>query len=657
MLPSVARRTSAGGNDRRGHNACKHDTIVIMKTPAAFHRVVIGLLLAAHALFFGVHAARAQQPTAQTQPTDSETLSLAAKQQRILERVERLENRMLQLARLLAETDPAKAERLRDAHTRLGHKEIKRRIAQLAKQLDENAFDSADAQQQRVLQDLQTLLQFMTDPASHVDRFREERKRLQRLQRGIQKLIDAQLEHLQQTRLLLRDHEAADALQVMIDKLEAAADALPDTQYDAADDEDPGAANEVDLDAMSQSLRELAERLADAAARQATQAAADDVSNAQRRRAQAADASQANQPEETEQAEARERPSDQRDSDKPAEAESHLRRAIRRLQQARDTLRDEDAIRRLEERQRQTEQRTGEIARELRDEEAQGKPAAGRQGVESAQQSMQRSADRMSEQDFEKSQQQQQQALRQLEETMRELDDVLRQTREEELTETLTALQVRIERLLNMQREVSEVVEKLTPIAPETWQQDDRLRLNEAAQQQSAIARDSSDIMDILIAEGTTVVLPEMMGQVRDDAAAIEEHLANQELSPITQRMIADVIALLEQILGSVRTAAEQQQQGMQDGQNPQGPPTGSQPLLPPSAELKLLRTAQVRVNDRTAALIEGKLPQGESDAAESDSPQGSRKDPVAQLHRELRRLADRQRQLTDMALRMHGQQ
>ena len=56
---------------------------------------------------------------------------LAERQRTIQTRLERLENKMLKLSRLLAESEPDKAERLRDALNRAGGTRVKRRAARL----------------------------------------------------------------------------------------------------------------------------------------------------------------------------------------------------------------------------------------------------------------------------------------------------------------------------------------------------------------------------------------------------------------------------------------------------------------------------------------------------------------------------------------------
>ena len=94
----------------------------------------------------------------------------------------------------------------------------------------------------------------------------------------------------------------------------------------------------------------------------------------------------------------------------------------------------------------------------------------------------------------------------------------------------------------------------------------------------------------------------------------------------------------LKDIIEAVQRMQDEQQQQQQGepGQSDENPP-----LLPGSAELKLLRSAQLRINGRTAAL-------GESQAGDAIS--------ADELGADLENLARRQRSVSDMAREMRDQ-
>src|SRR5262245_13596754 len=92
--------------------------------------------------------------TAQTHPPPSSANApLADRQREILTRVQRLESTMLKLTKLLAESEPEKAERLQDALNLSGKQRIKARVESLTELLKGAKLSDADQQQTALLKD------------------------------------------------------------------------------------------------------------------------------------------------------------------------------------------------------------------------------------------------------------------------------------------------------------------------------------------------------------------------------------------------------------------------------------------------------------------------------------------------------------------------
>ncbi|NJL32383.1 MAG: hypothetical protein HC898_12640 [Phycisphaerales bacterium] len=101
-----------------------------------------------------------------------------------------------------------------------------------------------------------------------------------------------------------------------------------------------------------------------------------------------------------------------------------------------------------------------------------------------------------------------------------------------------------------------------------------------------------------------------------------------------------EIEASLVELLEAVKIAQEHLQQMNQAGQQGEQKQPGTPALAPPSAELKLLKAAQLRINSRTSELhIAGKL----------DGNQTSRA-------QELARLARRQEEARDLARKLAEQ-
>ena len=133
----------------------------------------------------------------------SSSPSLIERQRLVRERIDRLESSMLKLSGLLAESEPAKAERLRDALEFVGHHRIKARAAQLTELLERGEVGRAETHQEALLADLDALLALLTSSLNEADRRRAERQRLEAYKQSIRDLMDAQ------TRILYRTQHAA----------------------------------------------------------------------------------------------------------------------------------------------------------------------------------------------------------------------------------------------------------------------------------------------------------------------------------------------------------------------------------------------------------------------------------------------------------------
>jgi hypothetical protein len=450
-------------------------------------------------------------PAAPSEPGAAPSPSSLSEQQRVVrDRLQRLESRMLQLSRLLAETEPEKAERLRDALDYMGSHRLKARLEQLGRLLETEQFGEADRGQELLLADLDALLSLLTSSLNEVERRREERQRLEGLKRAVRALLD------EQTQIFYRTRHAG--------------------QRAAQAEETPG-----DLG---------------------------------------------------------------------------------------------DMLRQLERLQRDMQRRAGELQREMRQPAEPERSTPGEPQLGRAAGHMQRAADALGEGQPEPARQDQERALEQLQQALDQLDDALRQVRREESEETLTALEARFRSMLNRERQVLEVVGALDRKDPASWARVERLQLAEAVETQHGVRADCAATLRILVDEGTTVIVPELLRQVEIDMADVAAALERFDTARETQRVLADIIALLEEVLAAIERQRAEDTRLAKEGE--QQPGDGPRPLLPGSAELKLMRSSQLRLNQRTVEL-----------AVSPAEFEDERVDDLEQLAR-------RQRHLADLARRMN---
>jgi hypothetical protein len=237
-------------------------------------------------------------------------------------------------------------------------------------------------------------------------------------------------------------------------------------------------------------------------------------------------------------------------------------------------------------------------------------------------------------------------AVRDLEKAKKKLEDLLRQVREEELERLLAALQARCEKMLAMQIEVlggTEAVAKSIAENPkkETTRENkqDALRLSD---REGEIVLEASKAIEMLEAEGSAVAFPEVFQQVREDMKSVQRRLGTADAGNLTQEIEKDIIASLKEMIDALKKAKQE----LDDKKSPPpGPPPPSGPpqdqkLLDQIAELKMIRSMQIRVNQRTTSVARN-LEQGKEQAADPN------------LRRDLNNLAERQERIYDITNRI----
>ena len=227
-------------------------------------------------------------------------------------------------------------------------------------------------------------------------------------------------------------------------------------------------------------------------------------------------------------------------------------------------------------------------------------------------------------------------AIAELERAKAQLQDTLDQLRREQQEELLTGLEQRFRTMLLEQMKINAATDALDARKAE-WARSDELNLAGQAEQQTLLSVEAGKALTILTQEGTTVVFPEIVLQVRDDMTDVARRLAARQTGEITRNVQAEIVRALQELIAAIE---QRQKEGPPPDDAGQSQQAGDQqqdtPLLPSSAELKLLRSCQVRINRSTQHL----------DSAQTQ--------PAAEIAGEAQRLSSRQEQLADMARKIN---
>ena len=217
--------------------------------------------------------------------------------------------------------------------------------------------------------------------------------------------------------------------------------------------------------------------------------------------------------------------------------------------------------------------------------------------------------------------------------------------RQEEIEKILAALQMRCERMLQMQIEVRDgTVKVFKEVEGHDTKKPDRAdqqASNRLSDKEEQIIGEASKAIQILTAEGSSVSFPVVFEDLRDEMVKVSRRLRTTDVSLFTQRIENDIIAGLKEMIEALKKAR-------QDNQNQKPPQPGqsggqqNQKLIELLQELKLIRSLQIRVNKRTEDYA--REYQGEQAPSKASTPDEREK--VENINKEMHGLSESQRKI-----------
>ena len=223
--------------------------------------------------------------------------------------------------------------------------------------------------------------------------------------------------------------------------------------------------------------------------------------------------------------------------------------------------------------------------------------------VAAAQKKMEEAQKKLDKAEREGAMKEQEEAIRELEKAKAELEEILRQLREEELARLLDMLEKRFAEMLRMQEAVHRDTQVLHAVPVASRGQGERIDAGRLSRDEGLILVEADKALNVLKEEGSAVAFPKTVETMRDDIAQIAELLAGVEVDELTLAMEEDVIATLKELIEALKKAKkdlkDKKQQKAQQGE------PGENPLIDKIAELKMIRSLQLRVNRRTKLIAE----------------------------------------------------
>ena len=247
-----------------------------------------------------------------------------------------------------------------------------------------------------------------------------------------------------------------------------------------------------------------------------------------------------------------------------------------------------------------------------------GAPMPGQSSMGKASKSSKAAAGEMSESSGAKSaNQSQKDALDEMKKAQEELDERIAELERRSKAEKLAKIEARLDAVLTEQRQITkqtkEVYRRRSSQKPH-YDREAAQQLSGLSKAEGGLAEEIESVRKMLGKEGTTVVFPDILGDVKSDLELVQKQLGERKAGVITQATQEEIERTLDELVRSVREELSKgpgRKKGGGGGPGGGGGKPKKPPLIPPLAELKMLRLQQLRVNQGTRRLnkdIEAKV-------------------------------------------------
>lgn len=254
--------------------------------------------------------------------------------------------------------------------------------------------------------------------------------------------------------------------------------------------------------------------------------------------------------------------------------------------------------------------------------------------VQEAEKRMQAAREKLKDATRREARSEQEKAVEELETARAELEEILRQLREEEVERLLVQLETRIRQMLRIERGILAAAQKLAADMAMS-QPEKRIEGVRIGREQAEVTAEAARAVTLVRDDGSAVAVPEALDQVHDDCVQAAARFTRGDVGQATLGLVEDIVTGLEELIAALEKSRRKEEEDRQQAGGAGGRPAepGEQPLVDKLAELKMLRSLQLRVNSRTQRFSQ-LLDEGTERATEPE------------LIEALGRLAERQRSI-----------
>jgi len=594
-----------------------------MKERAVFY-CVISLLVFVASLVQGQESSRDNSSFNVQEKQEIKKSPLGVRQQRIKRMIVELEIQFSELARMLQTDHPEQAEKLVDAFKSSKEMLLEKRMDEITELLDLSKLDSAGEEQKKTIDDVKSLIEFLLKDDDESDRIKEEIKKLQEWKDAIDDLIKDENNLKEESEIHSDKDKALEDLNKQIGQLKELIKRQEELKTDTEKESTKGIDGLDKIAEKQQELRKLTENL-----RNQIKGNEGDESKGNKPKQDEQNLNQDNSPgiEPLRDAEGDQKWAEkQLEKGKGKQAAAAEKEALDNLNKALEQLEKEknriaelgaDDLEKLAKEQDSTANETGKLSEKMKDSDnSDGDPSEqqdplkdgqkrAQEAVESAQSKMGKASESLAQSSPGGASESQEQALEDLERAKEEVEKQLEELKQDQKMEALVQLEQMFKEMLERQEEATA---KVLVLDEKRNNQDgklrraDRIELRSVELLERGLTEKSEEVENLLTDDGASVVVRNVVEGMKNDLIALADRVDANETGSFVQRSQKEVEMTLKELIDAVKIAQQMQEQQQQppQQQSPQQQQPPQQQLLPPSAELKLLRLTQSRINRRT---------------------------------------------------------
>ena len=242
----------------------------------------------------------------------------------------------------------------------------------------------------------------------------------------------------------------------------------------------------------------------------------------------------------------------------------------------------------------------------------------GKKEIEQARQEMEKAIEELEKKQRKAASEHQDDAIKKLAEAKEKLEEMLRQLREEERELMLAAMEARLQKILAKQKRVYAGTLSIGQVPEKERTSRHTARAVQLSREESSIGLEVEKALLLLKDEGSSVAFTEALSEVREDVQTASYRLNRTQVGELTQEIEKDIISSLEEMIDALQKEMEksEKEKQKQQQQQQQQPSQDGQSLVDMLAEIKMLRSLQLRVNKRTRRIEKMAL---EKDANQAD--------------------------------------